>query len=173
MDKRWWVRCCLACLSVAALVATSASADKPKRLLDDLVSAPADRRPQFRFARLKYPGGIPDYIKNWYTDYPNMDSNLTKLAHRMTIIDVGQPMLVEPVSKDIFNYPLVYSVEPEQMVLGPQDADNMREYLAPGGLWFADDFHGDEEFAQFVTQIHRVLPDAKIVELDTSHPLFH
>jgi hypothetical protein len=27
----------------------------------------------FQFARLRYPGGIPDYIKNWYTDYPAMD----------------------------------------------------------------------------------------------------
>lgn len=173
MQKRMWIRCCLACLSIAALIATSASADKPKRASDNRVGTFAGRPRQFHFARLKYPGGIPDYIKNWYTDYPNMDSNLTKLARRLTIIDVGEPLLVEPSSEDIFNFPMVYSVEPEQMVLGPEDSANLREYLARGGLWFADDFHGDEEFDQFVAQIHRVLPDAKIVELDTSHPLFH
>jgi hypothetical protein len=77
---------------------------------------------QFQFARMRYPGGIPDFVKNWYTDYPNMDSHLTTLR---------------------------------------------------GGLWFADDFHGDEEFDQFLQQLRRVIPDAKPVELTTSHPLFH
>jgi hypothetical protein len=173
MDKRNGLRYGLACLCLAGFLVTSATADKPRRPIDDWFKADVVSRPQFHFARLKYPGGIPDYIKNWYTDYPNMDANLTKLAQRQTIIDVGVPQLVEPASDDIFKYPLVYSVEPEQMVLGPNDAANMREYLARGGLWFADDFHGDEEFALFVAQIHRVLPDAKIVELNTSHPLFH
>jgi hypothetical protein len=174
MDKRTWFGYCLACLCIAASVTASVSADKPKKTpADDSVKASDDWRHQFRFARMKYPGGIPDYIKNWYTDYPNMDSNLTTLAHRLTIIDVGEPILVEPASADIFKYPLVYSVEPEQMVLGPEEVANLREYLARGGLWFADDFHGDEEFDAFVAQIHRVLPNAKIVELNTSHPLFH
>jgi hypothetical protein len=40
-------------------------------------------------------------------------------------------------------------------------------------LWFADDFHGDEEFSEFFAQVRRVLPDAKLVELNVSHPLFH
>src|SRR5215471_4887355 len=174
MKKRVWLAYCLACVSVAVLISTAASADKPKKALsDNSVNTPFGRPRQFHFARLKYPGGIPDYIKNWYTDYPAMDSNLTKLARRMTIIDTGEPLLVEPSSPQIFMYPLVYSVEPEQMVLGDEDAANLREYLSRGGLWFADDFHGDEEFNQFVAQIHRVLPDAKIVELNTSHPLFH
>jgi hypothetical protein len=129
--------------------------------------------PRFQFARMRYPGGIPDYVKNWYTDYPNMDSHLTTLLHRLTGIDVGSPLLVDPASPALFNYPFIYSVEPEQMVLGPQEIGNLREYLARGGLWFADDFHGDEEFNQFLQQLRRVIPDAKPVELTTSHPLFH
>src|SRR5215471_12470086 len=115
MSKQAWLGC-LAYLGIAAFIATSASADRPRRTpSDDVVGSAAARRPQFRFARLKYPGGIPDYIKNWYTDYPNMDSNLTTLARRMTIIDVGEPFLVEPVSQNLFNFPLLYSLEPEQM----------------------------------------------------------
>jgi hypothetical protein len=128
---------------------------------------------KFQFARLRYSGGIPDYIKNWYTDYPAMDNHLTMLLRRQTVVDVGPPVLVDPSSADIFKYPIVYSVEPEQIVLGPLDAANLREYLARGGLWFADDFHGEEEFDQFLQQIERVLPEAVPVELDVSHPLFH
>jgi len=131
------------------------------------------RATQFQFVRMEYPGGIPEYLKNWYTDYPAMDKHLTVLLQRLTGIDTAGPTLVNSASPGIFNYPLIYSVEPEQMVLGPSDITNLREYLARGGLWFADDFHGDEEFAQFLAQIRRVLPGASPVELDLSHPLFH
>ena len=128
---------------------------------------------KFQFARMQYPGGIPDYVKNWYTDYPNMDQNLTALLGRLTGIDVAGPVVVNPAGREIFKYPLIYSVEPEQMVLGSHDISNLRDYLSRGGIWFADDFHGDEEFDQFVQQIQRVLPGASPVELDLSHPLFH
>src|SRR6266404_3498395 len=58
----------------------------------------------FRFARLQYPGGIPDYIKNWYTDYPAMNKHLTTLLGRLTGIDVAPPFLIEPSSHAIFDY---------------------------------------------------------------------
>jgi uncharacterized protein DUF4159 len=127
----------------------------------------------FRFARLQYPGGIPDYIKNWYTDYPMMDFHLSRYLGLHTRIDVGSSTLVEPSSPKLFGYPLIYSVEPEQMVLGPHDAANLREYLERGGFWFADDFHGDREFGDFLEQLRLVMPGAQPVELKTSHPLFH
>src|SRR5437867_217868 len=57
------------------------------------------------------------------------------------------------------------------MVLGRLDGANLREYLGRGGLWFADDFHDEEEFDQFLQQIQRVLPEALPVELDVS-PVF-
>ena len=127
----------------------------------------------FRFARLRYPGGIPDYLKNWHTDYPEMEEHLTVLLGRLTGIDVARPEVVDTSSSDISEYPLVYSVEPEQMVLGPKDIANLRQYLERGGFWFADDFHGNEEFDLFLEQVHQVLPDSSVVELDVSHPLFH
>ena len=140
---------------------------------DSPANGVTSRATKFQFARMRYPGGIPDYIKNWYTDYPNMDDHLTTLLHRLTGIDVGPPLLVDPASSSLFDYPIIYSVEPEQMVLGPGEVNNLRRYLTRGGLWFADDFHGDEEFEQFMVQLRRVIPDVKPVELTTAHPLFH
>ena len=102
-----------------------------------------------------------------------MDQHLTALLSRLTGIDVAPPVVVDPSSREIFKYPLIYSVEPEQMILEPADINNLQIYLSRGGIWFADDFHGDEEFDLFLQQIRRVLPDAKPVELDISHPLFH
>ncbi len=173
MNARW-LKFGLTFVGIATLMSAAPSADRARRLVSDRSAVSAgERAPKFQFARMKYPGGIPDYVKNWYTDYPAMDNNLTSLARRFTNMDVGDPVLVEPSSRKIFEYPLIYSVEPEQMLLGPDDADNLREYPARGGLWFADDFHGDEELNQFVDQINRVLPESTLVELDTSHPLFH
>lgn len=131
------------------------------------------RSAKFQFARMRYPGGIPAYIKNWYTDYPAMEQHLTTLLGRATQVDVAPPVVVDASSPQIFNYPLIYSVEPEQMTLGPRDAANLREYLERGGIWFADDFHGDAEFNRFLQQLQRVIPNAKPVELTTAHPLFH
>jgi hypothetical protein len=128
----------------------------------------------FQFVRLRYTGAMgPLYYKNWYTDFPNMDRHLTLLMKRLTGIDVGRELQIPPSSPEIFGYPMVYSVEPEQIVFSAKDVENMREYLARGGLWFADDFHGDGEFNAFLRQIRKVLPDAMPVELDVSHPLFH
>jgi hypothetical protein len=140
---------------------------------DSRVKAVTPAATKFQFARMRYPGGIPDYLKNWYTDYPAMDAHLTALLGRLTGIDVAPPFVVEPSSRALLDFPLIYSVEPEQMVLRPNDIANLRLYLERGGLWFADDFHGDEEFDAFLQQLRRVIPDAEPVELTTSHPLFH
>jgi len=156
-----------ACLLTAAIPAGN------KSLRDGRHDSTSDDTSAFRFARLRYPGGIPNDIKNWYTDYPEMDNHLTSLARRLTGITIAEPTVVDTSSPHIFNYPLVYSVEPEQMILDADDAANLREYLERGGLWFADDFHGDDEFRQFLEQIHRVLPEGTLVELNTSHTLFH
>src|SRR5262245_10448985 len=158
----------LRCFIIAALIPTTwiVAADSHLKM-------PRRNSTAFQFARLRYPGGIPDYIKNWYTDYPAMDEHLTILLGRLTGIEVSPPVLVDTSSTDIFQYPLIYSVEPEQMILESKDISNLREYLGRGGLWFADDFHGDEEFDRFFEQIQRVLPESTAVELDVSHPLFH
>jgi len=136
-------------------------------------SRPANTIGEFQFARLQYPGGSPGFFKNWYTDYPAMDVHLSTIMRRLSGINVGPSVVIGASSHNIFDYPLIYSVEPEQMVLGPADVTNLRKYLSRGGFWFADDFHGDEEFCKFMEQIRRVLPGASPVELDTSHPLFH
>jgi hypothetical protein len=164
-----WLAVSLACLIIAVPV---------RRTWHSLVAdAPATANTpvatKFQFVRLRYPGGIPDYVKNWYTDYPAMDNHLTTLLRRVTGINVALPYLVDPSSPAIFDFPLIYAVEPEQMDLRPRDAANLREYLARGGLWLVDDFHGDEEFDRFLSQLHRILPDAVPVELTTAHPLFH
>src|SRR5579883_1510000 len=73
---------------------------------------------QFVFTRLIYNGRIPGYYKNWYTDYPRADRNLIAVLKRLTNINISDKERVIPITDpDLFNYPLVYSSEVEQMVL--------------------------------------------------------
>src|ERR1700758_404542 len=95
---------CFLCL-LWFLLSCSLAADLPDRVV-------TPKPTKFQFARMRYPGGIPDYVKNWYTDYPNMDDHLTTLLRRLTGINVGPPLLVDPASPALFDYPLIYSVEP-------------------------------------------------------------
>src|SRR5436309_428849 len=125
-----WFGCALVCFVIAAYI--------PFRLFTFAADSRADQiHPgiaKFQFARMQYPGGIPEYIKNWYTDYPAMDQHLTALLRRLTGIDIAPPVVVSPSNRDIFKYPLIYTVEPEQMILGSTDISNLQIYLSRGGI---------------------------------------
>ena len=60
------------------------------------------------------------------------------------------------------------------MELSDEDADRLREYLLKGGFLWVDDFWGSWEWAQWVSQIDKVLPAGQypIVDLPLEHPLF-
>src|SRR6516164_5802840 len=92
-----------------AIIAASIPVAWHLRAADLPVNVVTSKATKFQFARMRYPGGVPDFIKNWYTDYPNMDDHLTTLLHRLTGIDVGPPLLVDPASSSLFDYPIIYS----------------------------------------------------------------
>jgi hypothetical protein len=95
---------------------------------------------EFHFARLKYAvrqnSMYPSYDgqKFWGTDYSDysggtpMDGTLTTILKRWTDIDIGEPIQIEPSSRDIFKYPFIYAVEAEQLDLNRSEASNLREY---------------------------------------------
>jgi hypothetical protein len=133
-----------------------------------------DETNQFVFVRLIFNGRIPGYIKNWYTDYPDGDNHLIWALRRLTQLDVAEHGRVIAINDpELFQYPFVYTSEPGQMVLTPEDAAFMREYLERGGFWMLDDFWGSFEWGNLVAEMKKVLPDAEIRDLPISHPLFH
>jgi Domain of unknown function (DUF4159) len=128
----------------------------------------------FVFVRLIYNGRIPGYIKNWYTDYPDGDKHLVWALRRLTQLDVAEHERAIAINDpELFRYPFVYTSEPGQMVLTPDDAKIMREYLERGGFWMLDDFWGSFEWSNMAAEMKKVLPDAEIQDIPLSHPLFH
>jgi hypothetical protein len=52
----------------------------------------------------------------------------------------------------------------------------LRKYLLKGGFVIFDDFRDDFRsagWANFTMQMSRVLPEARVLDLDPSHPIFH
>jgi hypothetical protein len=92
---------------------------------------------------------------------------------RLTRIDTGRNVIIEPTDPDIMKYPVLYAVEVGRWYLDEQDAANLREYLLRGGFLIVDDFHGTAQWAGFEDSMRRVFPDRPIVEIDESDTLMH
>jgi hypothetical protein len=121
----------------------------------------------FGIARLKYGGG-----GDWYENRTSLANLMRAARERLSIPTAGaKEAVVEPGSAALFQYPFVYACGHGNLKLTPTEAANLRRYLTTGGfLWVDDDFGIDPSFRRAMKQ---VLPDAPLVELPFSHPLFH
>ena len=125
---------------------------------------------RFAFVRLRY---AVHGRSGWEFDYPAMERNLMTITRELTSLrphlrgsnvhDLDDP--------ELLRYPVAYLSEPGYWIPSDAEAAGLRHYLAKGGFLIVDDFMRGE-WANFVTQMHRVLPGARIVRLDVSHPVF-
>jgi hypothetical protein len=144
----------------------------------------------FVFARLRYTEGVsPDELGGgrfgrrgrgqgppWSHDYPRAERHFMKILQEVTTLDPytgpAGGAIVDIGSRELFNYPVSYMVEPGFWTQTDAEAANLRAYLLKGGFMVFDDFRGSD-WTNFETQIRRVLPDVRMIELDLSHPVFH
>ena len=138
-------------------------------------------------ARLRYPDvyGYPfrslmmndgrEFPGYWTMDYPRSDRHLLEGVRRLTRIEsrsVEQVVSLDG-TPEIYNWPVIYAVEPGHWMLPDDQARQLREYLMRGGFLMVDDFHGDREWAVFTASMNRVFPGRPIVDLDDRDPIFH
>jgi hypothetical protein len=112
----------------------------------------------------------------WATDYPEADNNFIVGLREWagTNLKIApRPEALTIMDDRIFDYPLLYFVEPGFLDLAPEEAARLREYILRGGFIFFDDFWGDYEWENVVEQFHKVLPEYQIKDLPLSHPIFH
>lgn len=129
---------------------------------------------EFTFARLIYNGRIPEFGKNWYTDYPKGDATLIEVVKRLTNINIAKEGRAIPLHHpDLFNYPMIYSSEAGQMIFDESDVKRMREYLQRGGFWIIDDFWGTVEWNNFEREMKKIFPDKEIADVPLDNPIFH
>lgn len=141
-------------------------------LLGDVQYIPP-KAPEFVWARLQYSMDHDDTaLKGYYTDYPEFDMHAAEMLTRLTNTPATN-VLVKPSSRNVFHYPFILMVEPEQAIFSDEDARNMQEWFRRGGFMWLDDFHGDLEWSIAIKALRRILPDAVPIEITAAHPLFH
>lgn len=149
--------------SVLAAALVTLLALSPRALAD--ATPPGARA--FGIARLKYGGG-----GDWYEDRTSLVNLMRALKERTAIPVAGdREAVVEPGSPTLYQYPFVFACGHGNMKFTPAEVENVRRYLLGGGfLWVDDDFGIDPSFRR---EMKRVFPDASIVELPFTHPIFH
>ena len=178
-----------ALLVFAALLVPSMA----QRPFDDFTNFRQRRRPpstpaddsgpsfgEYTFVRTIYdsPRGGRGYYGGgtWTTDYPEADNNFIVGLREWagTNLKIApRPEQLEILDDRIFDYPILYAVEPGFMDLSTEQAGRLHEYINRGGFIFWDDFWGEREWDNVQEQIHRINPEFEIQDLPLSHPIFH
>ena len=112
----------------------------------------------------------------WTTDYPEADNNFIVGLREWagTNLKIApRPEQIEILDERIFDYPILYIVEPGFMDLSTEQAARLREYLTRGGFLYLDDFWGEYEWQNVQEQFHKIVPEYEIKDLPLSHPIFH
>lgn len=125
----------------------------------------------FYFTRAIYSGYGRRY-GSWAVDFPKADIQFLIGLERLTNIDAYN--LENPISLDdpeIRRYPFLYALEVGSMALTEPEVTGLRNYLLAGGFLVIDDFWGTYEWANFESEMSRVLPGHPIVDIGLDHPV--
>ena len=171
-------------LSVAAVVTGVATSALNDGALVDSAPGNTAYDGRFVFVRLSYEMGrrgaggglflgrdVP-----WAHDYPRAERNFMKILEAVTYANPFQGPnggnILPLDDPELYKFPFAYMSEPGYWTLTDDEARGLRSYVQKGGFVVFDDFRG-EHWANFEHQLLQVLPEARLVELDVSHPIFH
>ena len=109
----------------------------------------------------------------WNHDYPRGDLHFAKMVSELTYVDVNTDTtnIIGLDDPEIFKYPWIYLCEVGFWNPTEEEVQNFREYLLKGGFVVIDDFFWGH-WMNFEAQIRRVFPDAQLMEVPESHPVF-
>ena len=131
----------------------------------------ADAR-EFFFTRAVYNSGYR--WSSWATDYPKADRQFLIILERLIDLDAYEAEnAVRLDDPNVRRFPFLYALEVGDMYMSEAEAQGLRDYLLAGGFLMIDDFWGTWEWANFESEIRRVLPEHPIVDIPLEHPIFN
>ena len=138
---------------------------------------------RFAFARLTYMSGPGGYyyrgLPAWAHGYPHAEGNLMKIMNEVSLLGAHVDESVSMALDDpaLCRYPVAYMTEAGYWTMTDQEAAGFRAYLEKGGFAIFDDFRGDFRggggWDNFEANMVRVIPGARLLDMDASHPIFH
>lgn len=126
----------------------------------------------FYFTRASYTDYRGRRQGAWATDYPKADRQFLVGLRRLTRVDAYEgDNAIRLDDPELRRFPFIYTVEVGAMSLTDAEVKGLRGFLMAGGLLVVDDFWGTAEWANFESQIRRVLPEFPIVDIPPHHPV--
>ncbi|MDQ8159472.1 MAG: DUF4159 domain-containing protein [Gemmatimonadota bacterium] len=109
----------------------------------------------------------------WSHDYPRGERHFTKIVSELSSarVRVDASNILTLDDPQLGKYPIAYMAEAGFWRPSDAEALGLRNYLAKGGFIIFDDFAG-EHWMNFETQMQKVLPKLRPIELALSHPIF-
>ena len=144
--------------------------------LNDIKNVPYDGR--FTIARIRYEplGGGDGFWRRdlkWDHDIPRGEQNFMKILNELTLIrpfmEQGNIYLAD--DPELMRYPVAYLCEGGFWSVSDKEAVGLRNYMLKGGFLIFDDFGGPHWY-NFEQQIRKVLPQVRLIPLESSHPIF-
>ncbi len=142
-----------------------------------IYNVPYDGR--FTFVRLSFTPSADGWGRGgqfwWDHDWPTAERNLMQLVRELTSVGpyLDGSQILAADDPELFKFPVAYVSEPGHWTVTETEAEGLRSYLLKGGFLIFDDFAGPYQFANLQQCMRQVLPDARIVPLDATHPVFH
>ena len=156
---------------VAGGVSLSAQRGRGRFYQPEPSKLPYDGR--FTFARIRFEQSTDVWDQKWAHDYPRGEANFMQILREITSLrptmNGGTVLTLD--DPDLFKFPIAYLCEPGFWEPTDVEVTALRTYLQKGGFIIFDDFAANHWY-NFEAQMRKVLPDARPVRLDTSHPIF-
>jgi Domain of unknown function (DUF4159) len=119
-----------------------------------------------QLARLHYGGG-----GDWYNDQ-DIIPNLAEFLNETLNTDFSTvEVAVKPNDSELFDYPFIFVTGHGNTSFDEKEAARLRDYMFRGGFLYVDDDYGMDKY--FRQEIRKIFPDKELMELPTSHHIFH
>ena len=115
---------------------------------------------------------LSQFDEPWTSTPPRRNRTCRAASAPSTAIQVNDPSSSRSKIPGCSTIPWIYIVEPGNLRLNEREVPILREFLLRGGTLTFDDFHGPIEWDNLESEMKRVFPDRKIVDLPKDHPIF-
>ena len=113
----------------------------------------------------------------WSHDYPRAERNFMKILDQVTTVDPytgpAGGIIVDIGSPDLFKYPVQPTWRRRASGRRPTRRRRTSAPTCRRAASSSSTISAANDWSNFEAQVKRVLPDARIVELELSHPVFH
>ncbi len=178
---RWWPLSIfgIVVLLIGATVRAGTASDRRSDALDAFDAGPGRvpslaawtvaasvSAPRLAIARLQYDGG-----GDWYANPSSLPNLIAAIATRTQLPIERTEAKVRLTDESLASFPFVHATGHGEMKLTDAEVVALRQYLTRGGFLHVDDNYGLDE--TFRREIARVFPDRPLVEVPSSHPIYH